>query len=144
MLGIVDDPAGVVEKTDTRTITNGGPEQRVDETRTYKNKVKFNVQFAKNFWDFTIRGGLIENSGGVGFDYGLLGGKLKISLEAFEFSSLNLRAQAQYNIWKGVYALAGYSDILNKQDKRSNYLGAGLFLTNDDLKILLTQLPTSK
>ncbi len=142
MLGIVDDPAGVVERTETRTITNGGPESRVDETRTYKSKVKFNMQFAKNFWDFTVRGGLIESSGGVGVDYGLLGGRLKLSVEAFEFSSLNLRAQAQYNIWKGVYALAGYSDILNKQDKRSNYLGAGLFLTNDDLKILLTQLPT--
>jgi phospholipid/cholesterol/gamma-HCH transport system substrate-binding protein len=140
-LGIVDDPAGVVERTNTKTSTNGGPDVVVDESKTYKSKVKFNVQFAKVFWDFTVRGGLIENSGGLGFDYNIYQDKLKFSIEAFEFSRMNLRAQLQYNIWKGVYVLGGVQDMLDKQDKKSNYLGAGLFLTNDDLKMLMTKLP---
>jgi phospholipid/cholesterol/gamma-HCH transport system substrate-binding protein len=105
--------------------------------------VKFNLLFAKNFHDFTLKGGLMENSGGVGFEYWLFRDKLSLSLDAFEFSELNLRAQAQYNFWKGVYVLGGVSDILDNQSKKSSYLGAGLTLSNDDLKLLLTSLPTN-
>lgn len=140
-LGIVDDPAGVVEETDTKTITNGGPATNVNEVRTYKSKVKFNAQFAKTFWDFTVRGGLIENSGGVGVDYDIFRNKLKLSVEAFDFGHLNLRAQLQYSVWKGIYVLGGVQDALDKNQLRSNYLGAGLLLTNDDLKMLMTKLP---
>lgn len=140
-LGIVDDPAGVVEETDTVTTIKDGAVTEVNEIKTYKSKVKFNVLFAKNFFNFTVRGGLIENAGGVGFDYNMFGEKLKFSIEAFEFSNLNLRAQVQYNLWKGIYVLGGITDALDKQKKYSNYLGAGLLLTNDDLKLLLTSVP---
>ena len=83
----------------------------------------------------------MENSGGVGFEYNLYRDKLKLSVDAFEFSELNLRAQLQYNIWKGIYVLGGVTDILNNGDKYSNYVGAGLLLTNDDLKMLMTSVP---
>lgn len=139
-LGIVDDPAGVVETTDIKT-TNSGSSSTITEEKTYHNKLKFNVWFAKNFYDFTIRGGLIENSGGVGFDYYLYNQKIRLSVEAFEFSTLNLRAQVQYNVWKGLYINAGGQDLLDKGSKRSNYLGAGLLITNDDLKLLMTKVP---
>jgi phospholipid/cholesterol/gamma-HCH transport system substrate-binding protein len=139
-LGIVDDPAGVVEVQDTET-TSGGATTEKTEKFTYHNKLKFNAWFAKNFYDFTVRGGLIENSGGVGFDYVLYRNKIKLSLEAFEFSELNLRAQVQYNLWKGIYLTGGVQDMLNRGKKYSNYLGAGLLLTNDDLKLLMTKLP---
>jgi phospholipid/cholesterol/gamma-HCH transport system substrate-binding protein len=139
-IGIVDDPAGVVEETD-RSVTTGGTTTDTSEVVTYKSKTKFTLLYGKNFYDFTVKGGLIENAGGIGFDYRLLSNKLKFSLEAFEFSTLNLRAQVKYNIWHGVYLLGGYEDILDKQSKRSGYLGAGLFLTNDDLKLLMTKLP---
>ncbi len=140
-LGIVDDPAGVVEETDTKTITNGGPASNTNEVKTYRSKVKFNAQFAKTFWDLTVRGGIIENSGGLGLDYDIFHNKVKFTVEAFDFSHLNLRAQLQFNIWKGVYALGGIQDALDNNQQRSNYLGAGLFLTNDDLKMLMTRLP---
>ncbi len=140
-LGIVDDPAGVVETTDTK-LTSAGTSTETNEIKTYRNKVKFNILFNKNFYDFTVKGGLIENSGGFGFDYLLYRDKLKMTVEAFEFSKLNLRAQLQYNLWKGVYFTGGVSDILNRQSKFSTYLGAGLLLTNDDLKMMLSSLPT--
>lgn len=139
-LGIVDDPAGVVETTDTK-LTTGGSTTDSTEVKTYRNKVKFNVYFAKNFYNFTVRGGLFENSGGLGVDYVFYKDKMKFSFDAFEFSTLNLRAQLQYNVWKGLYVLGGASDILNRQSKYNNYLGAGLLLTNDDLKMLMTKLP---
>lgn len=139
-LGIVDDPAGVVEVTDTKT-TVSGTSSEYTETKTYHNKLKLNVLFAKNYYNFTVRGGLIENAGGVGFDYYMLNQKLRFSIEAFEFSALNVRVQAQYNLWKGLYVNAGVQDVFDNGKKFSNYLGAGLFLTNDDLKLLMTKVP---
>lgn len=138
-IGVVDDPAGVVETVDTET--SGSTSSNITEVKTYRNRVKFTLLYAKNFYDFTVKGGLIENAGGLGFEYRFLRDQLNFSLEAFEFSNLNLRAQVRYNIWKGIYVMGGMSDILNKQDKQSSYLGAGLLLTNDDLKLLMTSMP---
>ncbi len=142
-IGIVDDPTGVVESETVKTSYNGGPDNTTDRITTYKNKIKFNVFYAKNFWDFTVRGGLLENSGGLGIDYTFYHDQIKFSVEALEFSNLNLRSQVQWNVWKGVYVLGGFQDILKKQNKYSNYVGAGLLLTNDDLKMLMTKLPMS-
>ncbi len=138
--GIVDDPTGVV-KVEDRTTTTDGVVSNKSEQITYRNELKFNAWFAKNFFDLTVRAGVFENAGGVGVDYHLYRDKLKISVEALEFSKLNLRAQFQYNLWKGIYLNAGAQDIINRGKKYSNYLGAGLLLTNDDLKLLLTKLP---
>lgn len=140
LIGVVDDPMGVVEGIDTET-TAGGSTTTTSEKKTYKNQFKFNAQFAKNFYDFTVRAGLIENSGGVGFDYYLWRKRMKFTLEAMQFSKLNLRAQLQYNLYKGIYLVGGGNDMLNRNGQSSGYLGAGLFLTNDDLKLLATKLP---
>lgn len=139
LIGVVDDPFGVVEGIDTTTTTNGTTTE-TRETKTRRNEFKFNVQFAKNFYNFTVRGGIIENSGGVGFDYMLFRNRAKLSLEAFQFSTLNIRAQLQYNLYKGIYLVGGGNDMLGNAGKQSGYLGAGLFLTNDDLKLLAGSL----
>jgi phospholipid/cholesterol/gamma-HCH transport system substrate-binding protein len=139
-IGVVDDPAGVVETTDIKTTSTSGVNE-ITEQKTYRNELKFNVIFAKNFYDLTVRGGIMENSGGIGFDYTVWNQKLKLSLDLFEFTNINVRVQAQYNVWKGIYLSGGISDMLNKGQKYSNYLGAGLLLTNDDLKLLMTQVP---
>lgn len=141
MIGIVDDPAGVVKTVDIKTTPDGGLPNKISEEKTYKNETKFTAIFAKNFYDFTVKGGLIENSGGLGVDYHFYRRKFRIGLEALEFSKLNLRASLQYNVYKGIYAIAGAQDILNRGQKYSGYLGAGLLLTNDDLKMLLSKMP---
>ncbi len=140
-LGIVTDPAGVVEKTNTYTTGTGGTTE-YDQTITYKSKTKLTAYFAKNFYDFTVRGGLIENTGGVGFDYRMLPNRrLKASVDAFDFDNLQLRGNVSYQFKYGVYIMAGYNDILDKNNTQSVFGGAGLFLTNDDLKLLLTKSP---
>lgn len=141
VLGIVDDPAGVVRTIDYKTTPEGGTPNRFSEEKTYRNETKFTALFAKNFYDFTIKGGLIENSGGLGFDYHFYRRKFRFGVEALEFSRLNLRASLQYNLYKGIYVIGGAQDIFNRGEKYSSYLGAGLLLTNDDLKMLLTKLP---
>ncbi|HEY8269918.1 MAG TPA: MlaD family protein [Pseudobdellovibrionaceae bacterium] len=136
-LGIVDDPAGVIEREGSVSTTNGVV-TTTDQTKTFYNKTKFSLLFAKNFYNLTLRGGLIENQGGIGIDYLFFRRKLKLSLEAFDFSKLNLRAQAQYSLSHGIYVLGGMTDMMDKSDRRSGYLGAGIYITNDDLKLLLS------
>jgi phospholipid/cholesterol/gamma-HCH transport system substrate-binding protein len=139
-IGLVTDPAGVVEKTNIQTTTSGSTTE-IDEVKTYKAKTKFTVLYAKNFYDLTLKGGLIENTGGVGVDYHLMNQKLTAGVEAFDFDNLNLRARLNYKLPYGFYATAGYSDMLNKNNAQSAFAGAGIFLTNDDLKLLLTRSP---
>lgn len=139
-LGLINDPAGVVESSNTK-ITTGGATTEIDETKTYKSKTKFTVLYGKNFFNWTLRGGLIDNTGGVGVDYNMLNYKLKASLEAFDFEKLQLRASLNYKLFYGIYLTGGYNDILDKRDANSAFIGAGIFLTNDDLKLLLTRSP---
>jgi phospholipid/cholesterol/gamma-HCH transport system substrate-binding protein len=139
-LGIVDDPAGVVDKSEQSVTSNGVTSETQTKTR-FLNKTKFTAQFGKNFYDLTVRGGLIDSTGGLGLDYSFWRDRFKFTIEALEFSNLNLRSQLQYNFYRGMYLNVGVQDIFNKGSKYSNYLGAGLLLTNDDLKMLLTKVP---
>lgn len=139
-LGLINDPAGVVESSNTK-ITTGGATTEIDETKTYKSKTKFTVLYGKNFFNWTLRGGLIDNTGGIGIDYNMLNYKLKASFEAFDFEKLQLRASLNYKLFYGIYLMGGYNDMLDKRDAQSAFIGAGVFLTNDDLKLLLTRSP---
>lgn len=139
-LAVVDDPAGVVETVDT-TTTSGSTTSEFSEKKVYYNKTKLTVLYAKNFFDWTIKGGLIENTGGFGIDYYFFRKKMRASVEAFNFAKMNVRASLQYSLFHGLYIIGGVNDALDKSELRSGYLGAGLFLTNDDLKILLSKSP---
>ncbi len=138
-LAIVDDPAGVVETT--KTATSGTSTADVTERRTFMNKTKMTLLFAKNFWDLSVKAGLIENTGGFGVDYSFWKRKFKFSLEAFDFGTTNVRTSLNYNFYHGLYLNTGVSDMLNSNNARSAFVGAGLYLTNDDLKLLLTRSP---
>lgn len=139
-LGLITDPAGVVETSNTK-ITSGGNTVETEEVKTYKSKTKFTILYGKNFFDWTLRGGVIDNTGGIGIDYNMLNYKLKASFEAFDFEKLQLRASLNYKLFYGIYLTGGYNDMLDKRDARSAFVGAGVFLTNDDLKLLLTRSP---
>lgn len=140
-LGIVNDPAGLVEREETKISSSGAVISDTQTEKRFLSKTKFTLLFAKNFYDFTIKAGLIENSGGFGVDYHLFNRKLRFSMEAFNLGKTNLRVSARYDLFYGLYVTAGQQDMLDKEQTRSSYLGAGLFLTNDDLKLLLTRSP---
>jgi phospholipid/cholesterol/gamma-HCH transport system substrate-binding protein len=135
----IDDPEGVRRSTSTTSNSDGTP-HTYEETTTYHNKLKITAIFAKNFWDLTLKGGIIENFGGVGVDYYLFNRALRLSAEAFEFRDLQLRAFARYYLFKGAYLTAGGDNLLsNRDEKASAFVGAGLFITNDDLKLLASK-----
>lgn len=139
--GIMSDATGVTERTTTDS-TVGGTTTTTREVKRFENQIKFNALFAKNFYDFTIKGGIMENTGGVGLDYNMFKRKFKVSLEAFDFAHVNVRASARYSIFSGIYVSAGGENLAAQNGySASPFIGAGLFLTNDDLKLLLTKLP---
>ena len=140
--GVMTDAVGVTQKTTTDTTVNGGPVTTVKEDKRMENQIKFNALFAKNFYDFTVKGGIMENTGGVGLDYSMFKRKFKLSLEAFDFAKVNVRASARLSVYSGIYVNAGGENLAAQGGLPSSpFVGAGLFLTNDDLKLLLTKLP---
>jgi phospholipid/cholesterol/gamma-HCH transport system substrate-binding protein len=138
-IGIVDDPLGLIRETNT--VTSGSATSDITEVKTYKNQTKFTLLYGMNFWDLAVRGGIIESTGGLGIDYYFFRRKLALTMEAFDFDKMNLRFQARYYVLWGLYLQAGMEDSLNNRGRRSGYLGAGLFLTNDDLKLVFARGP---
>lgn len=136
-LGIVDDPNGV--ERETRTVTTGTNPADDTEVKTFRNRLKFTAVFAKNFYNFTVKGGIMESSGGVGFDYYMLNKDLRFSLEAFDFDDTVVRAFVKYNVFKGIYLIGG-GDRIGDNALESSFIGAGIFITNDDLKLFASQV----
>lgn len=139
-IGVVDDPQGVVE-TQQITTTSASGTSSITEDRRYSNKLKFNALFAKNFYNFTIKGGVMESAGGAGFDYHLLRKKLRFSVEAYDFANLQLKTYLRYSFFKGVYVIGGGHNLAGNNGNPSGFVGAGIFLTNDDLKLMLSRMP---
>ncbi|MCB0408362.1 MAG: MCE family protein, partial [Bdellovibrionales bacterium] len=134
---VIDDPRGVVRAT--KTETNLGPTE--EKTVTFYNKIKLTALFAKNFYNFTVKGGLIENTGGVAFDYHLFNKQLTLSTEFFDFDDLYIRTFARYNFFEGVYIIGGGDNLLSAGETDfSGFIGAGIFITNDDLKTLASMV----
>lgn len=136
---VIDDPEGV-KQTESSVSTEDGVPHTSTRTKTFKNKLKFTALFAKNFWDLTIKGGIMENNGGVGVDYHFLNRDLRLSAEFFNFQEAQLRLFARYNFFKGVYVITGGDNLLSNDDgEASFFVGAGIFITNDDLKTLASR-----
>ena len=148
---LVGDPRGrVFEKTETVTVT--GPDGTTGTTTTTRlthdqQRNKFSALAGIPF--DSRRGhlwaGLIENSGGLQVDYGIVPNRFWVALDAFDFSreldlDPHLRVTARWFPWKGVFFQAGYDDPL-VHDFRSPFVGAGIRWSDDDLKYLLGSIP---
>jgi phospholipid/cholesterol/gamma-HCH transport system substrate-binding protein len=135
-LALTQDPFGV---DTTKTITRTGTENDdFEEVITDEDKIRITALFAKNFYNFTLKGGLIQSTGGFGVDYTAMNRKLRLSAEVFDFSEdANVRMFARYNVYNGLYFIGGYNSILSDNEAISSpFFGAGLYLNNDDLATL--------
>ncbi|MBC7741796.1 MAG: MCE family protein [Bdellovibrionaceae bacterium] len=137
-IGVITDPAGTVEQTTFESTVNGQT-TKLEEKKTFFSKTKYTLIYGKNFFDWTLRAGIIESTGGFGVDYTFYRDKFKLSTDLYNFDKIQLRSYLSYKLFYGFYLTAGYNDIFNKQAANSPYFGAGLFLTNDDLKLLLSK-----
>lgn len=151
-VGIVDTPDGVTEEETVReTVSSGGSTTTtVTERTTTSDRVKFNALIARHFGPVTLRGGVIQNSGGVGLDLRPID-QLMISGEMFSFGGdePNLRAgttifplyQPDRNRpWYWLYLTGGVADILDT-DGWTPYFGGGLRFTDEDIRGLVGLIP---
>ena len=142
----ISDPRGRQIVTKTSTGVNGGPATVVDKTTTTTNELKFSVQLAKRYYFLTLRFGIIENTGGLGFNLNFLSrDDLELRLDMYDFSRRNpsndqifprLRSYAMYQFIDHLYVQAGIDDPFNKF-YRAWFAGGVLRFTDDDLKSLL-------
>lgn len=143
LVEVVDEPRGRVIRTVTDTTTTPPGSTETSDTLKTERRLRFSAQFARRFWDIWLRGGLMENTFGVGVDYEPLVDRLRFSLDAWDFNSedpqmdhTRLKVTGALYFLRYFFVQAGYDNILNK-DIDTFFIGGALRFEDDDLKYLL-------
>jgi phospholipid/cholesterol/gamma-HCH transport system substrate-binding protein len=141
ILEVLTDPFGRYDRTET--VTNGVS----TVTETYKDKLKFSIEFAKRWGNLAIRMGIMESEGGAGADWYALDDRVKFSIDSWNFNSkephnerAHVKATASWIINKLFFVNGGVDNILNV-DRRAAFLGAGLRFDDEDMKYLMGSVP---
>jgi phospholipid/cholesterol/gamma-HCH transport system substrate-binding protein len=144
LLGVVDDPRGKFESSDTTTTTTPGGTVRTQQ-ESFSDDLKLTAMVAKRFSALTVRGGVLESTGGLGLDYHLMKDRLSISVDAFDFSRddhPHLKVFGTYDIVKNFFITGGMDDILNDDEGfRTLFFGFGIKFADEDLKTVLGAVP---
>lgn len=142
LLEVVDDPRGNVTTETTRRTENGVT--TTIEEEVIEDELEFTLMFAKRFYDATIRGGLVENTGGAGLDYELFDDKLKFSLDVWDLGEEDphLKFTTSLYLFDWLFINAGADDFVNS-DYDSFFVGAGIMFADEDLKYILGSLPVN-
>ena len=117
LVEIVDDPRGTA--TEELLFIPGEPGQ-FQRTTSIETPIRFTVQFAKIFGDFTARIGLKESTGGVGADYDLFDGNLRITADVFDGSfakNPRVKVWAALRFFQYLYIYGGVDDALNDHEE---------------------------
>ncbi len=155
---LVSDPRGldnITTETSTTTVDGGPPTTTVTSRNKNEQKLAISLQLAKRYGRVTLRGGLIENSGGVGADLHLLDERLRISISMFQFNRpqndlfMRTKIWADYVFLDHFYLTTGVDDVLNRWSSSTRpggrpfnfgtdvFFGLGLQFTDDDIKTLI-------
>ncbi len=141
IIEVVDDPRGKVTKSQTELTVNGVT-STIEELKIQR-KIKFSVEYFRRFGDLGLRGGLMENSFGVGADYFFDGPGLELSLDFWDFNSddplnenVHAKATARYRFLQYLYVQGGYDNPFNR-DLDTAFIGGGLTFDDEDLKYLI-------
>jgi phospholipid/cholesterol/gamma-HCH transport system substrate-binding protein len=141
ILEVLSDPFGRYDRT--VSVNNGVT--TVNET--YKDKLKFSLEFAKRWGNLAIRMGIVESEGGVGGDLFAFDDRVKFSLDAWNFNSkepnnlnTHMKATATWHINKLLFVNGGYDNFLNSS-RATGFAGVGLRFDDDDVKYLMGSVP---
>jgi phospholipid/cholesterol/gamma-HCH transport system substrate-binding protein len=120
----------------TVTTAGGATSTITTETQDFK-KVRFSAELGKKLYDFTLRGGLIESTGGFGIDY--TKGPVALQFSAFDFSAdrPHLKILSQLNLTRSIFFVAGLDDFISQEHGLDWFFGAGVRFTDEDIKSLL-------
>jgi phospholipid/cholesterol/gamma-HCH transport system substrate-binding protein len=141
---VLSDPFGKYDKT--VSVNNGVT--TVNET--YKDKLKFSLEFAKRWGNLAIRMGILESEGGVGGDLFAFDDRVKFSIDAWNFNSkepnnlnTHMKATATWHITKLLFVNGGYDNFLNSS-RATGFAGVGLRFDDDDMKYLMGSVPVPR
>ncbi len=144
MLEFVNDPSpdsSRVQRTTDVTVGNNTTTITTDSATIARDRFTFSAQIAKKFYDFTVRGGVIESSGGVGLDYGK--GPFGVEFSAFDFETSygekpHLKLLGNINVTENFYLVGGADDMISPNQKTDWFVGAGIRLVDEDVKGLFS------
>ncbi len=146
VLGVVNSPEGKRTETTSLTAVDGGTPVTVQQV-TFEDKWMFNALLAKQFSRFTLYGGIIESSGGLGAEYEFAKNRFVAGAQIFDFNRpddnrAHLKLYANYDIVKNLFITGGVDDILNRNTQfRTPFIGFGIKFPDDDLKTVLGAVP---
>jgi phospholipid/cholesterol/gamma-HCH transport system substrate-binding protein len=145
---VVSDPIGDrSEKTETITTTHPDGSVSVTDVTYLKYEQKYTVSllFGWRFDKLTLRAGVKQGTGGVGMDYRLFSDRLRLSLDAFDFSDpyrdFQLLFRGRFYLNRNLYISTGMNDIMN-DGTRSFFIGGGVTWDDEDFKYLLGAAPS--
>jgi phospholipid/cholesterol/gamma-HCH transport system substrate-binding protein len=143
-IGVVDDPRGRLESSTSTVTVNGTPTTITEEK--FENKLKFSALIARKFSGLTMKGGVIESTGGLGMDYELLKNRLTVGADAWDFSRKglppHLKLYGNYDIVKNLFVTGGVDDVLaSERNLRTLFFGFGIKFADEDLKTVLGAVP---
>ena len=124
-------------------ITEDVRRRGLTTTRNALNSLLYSFIIAKRYGDLTLRGGLMESSGGVAFDFHAWRDSVMLSAEMFNLGGYDMDAKnpqlkltARLYIQKYLYVYVGGDEMLNDY-YRTFFAGIGLMANEDDFKFLL-------
>jgi phospholipid/cholesterol/gamma-HCH transport system substrate-binding protein len=148
-VGVSSTPDGVSSRTVKETAGAGGVVSREDTTET-RYSVAFDAELARRFGMLTLRGGLLENSAGVGLDIQPLKW-MALSGEVFNFKDgavPNFRGSLTFypffdpnsnKPWNWLYFRGGINNAFS--DSRDFFIGGGLRFADREVKGLVGLAP---
>ena len=151
-VGVSSAPDGVSRRT-VRETTDGAGNVSVEDTTETKYTIAIDAELARRIGMFTLRGGLLESSAGIGFDMQPLSW-LSFSGEVFNFlpsEAPNLRGTLTFypffnpdsnKPWNWIYLRGGINNALNGE--RDYFIGGGLRFADREVKGLVGLAPVFK
>ncbi len=146
ILGIVSDPVGRVETKTTITTQNGSTITTTEEE--IQKRIEFTALFGRRFNNTGVRFGLMENTFGIGLDQFFMNDKLRLYVDAWDFSkdeynakNLHVKAGFDYFVYKSLFLTGGYDNIFNSRWS-GFYIGGGVRFEDEDFKYLFGSMPS--
>lgn len=137
LLGLSTSEFGPDAEKETTTTVNGVATITSTKERQ-KDSYRFNAQIGRKLQNLTLRGGLIESTGGFGLDYDFSHLGSRFSFEVFDYRDNigpNLRVSSEFQIYNVFYGKLAGEDLA--VDERSATISAGLRFNDEDLKGLI-------
>ena len=149
-IGVSSAPDGIPSRTIRETFDSSGNLVTWEDTTETRYTLGIDAELARKFGMFTLRGGLLENTAGIGLDLQPFN-QISLSGELFSFRAgavPNLRGSITYypffnpdsdNLINWIYLRGGISNSLS--DNRDYFLGGGLRFYDREVRGLVGLLP---